>query len=284
MMLCPILIKLYLPPDFTNFRANMLAVPTIRPYSALLALLFASFLLGGCGSYRQNLLFQTNEQPNRTKLDHAVWEAEKNHVIRPNDWLKVEVYTNDGERIIDPDMELMREMPMNQAMMRREYQYLVMADGRVRLPKVGDIPLKGLNIYDAARLLEKEYAAYYQKPMVIVKYLNNRVIVLGATEGKVIPLDNENTTLIEVIALAGGINNQARGTNIRWIRDQEVRVIDLTQFDGIRQLDLTVKPGDIVFVEPIRRPLVESIRDYGPLISVTTSMVSLVILINSLNR
>jgi polysaccharide biosynthesis/export protein len=256
----------------------------LRNHCHIILLLTLGWALTSCGSYRQNILFQTDKPVNQAKLEAAVWDAEKNHVIRPNDFLKIEVFTNDGERIIDPDFELMRDMPMNQAMMRREYQYLVMPDGRARLPKVGDMPLQGLNVWEAARLLEKEYAIYYHKPMVLVRYLNNRVVVLGATGGKVIPLENENTSLLEVLALAGGIDNMARGTNVRWIRDNEIQVIDLTRFESLRTLDLTVRPGDVVFVEPIRRPLVESLRDYGPIISVTTSLVSLIILINSLNR
>ena len=36
--------------------------------------------------------------------------AEKNYVIRPNDYLDVRVYTNKGERILDPNGEFARSL------------------------------------------------------------------------------------------------------------------------------------------------------------------------------
>jgi polysaccharide biosynthesis/export protein len=47
---------------------------------------------------------------------------------------------------------------------------------------------------------------------------------------------------------------------------------------------MTMAPGDIVYVEPIRRPLVEGIRDYGPVFSIITSIATLVVVIIGLNN
>ena len=35
---------------------------------------------------------------------------------------------------------------------------------------------------------------------------NNRIILLGAQGGRIIPLENDNMNLLEVLALAGGVD------------------------------------------------------------------------------
>ena len=41
-----------------------------------------------------------------SRLRRAVNRLERNYVIQPNDYLSVRVYTNDGEKILDPNGEL----------------------------------------------------------------------------------------------------------------------------------------------------------------------------------
>jgi polysaccharide export outer membrane protein len=37
--------------------------------------------------------------------------------------------------------------------------------------------------------------------------------------------------------------------------------------------------GDVIYVEPIRRPVSEGVRDYGPLLSIVTSLTTLIIVL-----
>jgi hypothetical protein len=70
-------------------------------------------LLSSCATshyYNQRVLFRlTDEKGNRldtAKLRVAVNRTDRNYRIQPNDFLDVRVYTNKGERIIDPNGEL----------------------------------------------------------------------------------------------------------------------------------------------------------------------------------
>jgi polysaccharide export outer membrane protein len=42
---------------------------------------------------------------------------------------------------------------------------------------------------------------------------------------------------------------------------------------------MIVQPGDLVYVEPLRRPFVEGSRDIAPLLSMVVSFVTLVIVL-----
>jgi polysaccharide biosynthesis/export protein len=105
------------------------------------------------------------------------------------------------------------------------------------------------------------------------------VIVLGGPGGQVIPLVNENTRLTEVLALAKGIGNDSRAHNIRVLRQEKVFLVDFSTFDGYLKNNMIVEPGDIVYVEPIRRPFLEGLRDYGAVISLVTSIGAIVVVI-----
>jgi polysaccharide export outer membrane protein len=90
---------------------------------------------------------------------------------------------------------------------------------------------------------------------------------------------NENLTLVEVLALAQGVDNNAKAQNIRVLRGNEVFVCDLSTFDGYLKNNIGIEPGDVVYVEPIRRPVSEGLRDYGVIISLAASLTTMVIVI-----
>lgn len=241
------------------------------------------FWLSSCKTYRQNILFTTEGEYVAEAAKLMVLEAESSYIIEPYDYIQIEVYTNKGERIIDPNFELIEENFGNQRQMRPTPDYLIEADSTARLPVVGTVVLGGLTLPQADSLLEVAYSEYYKDPYVITRYTNKRVIILGATGGQVIPLANENMSVIEVLALAGGLGNDAKGHNIRLIRgdlkDPVVQVIDLSTIEGMRKATLKVQAGDIIYVEPIRKIVSESVRDIAPVLSVITSLVTLLVLI-----
>ena len=253
----------------------------LRLFYSILTLFSASLLISSCASYRQNIMFRAT---NMEAVQTQVRASEKNYVIQKNDRLELEVYTSKGERLVDPDRYLSTGNSAQAATTKQEVNtYLVGQDGLVKLPMVGSINLVGLTITQAEELLQKEFTKFYKDSFVILKYTNKRVVVLGAPGGQVIPLVNDNMRLTEVLALAKGINNDARASNIRIMRGDTLFIADLTTFEGYKKNNILIEPGDIVYVEPIRRPLLESLRDYGPLISIVTSLTTLIVVISRIN-
>ena len=202
--------------------------------------------------------------------------VEKNYVIQKNDFLKLDVFSNKGERLIDPNPELSANPGQNIAT-RQQFNYLVDLDGVVKFPMVGALKLEGLTLRQAEDILQKEFEKYFKEPFVILSYSNKRVIVLGAVGGQVIPLPNQNINLTEVLALAKGLPNDSKAHNIRILRNDQVFVVDMSTIEGFKAGNLLIQPGDIIYVEPIRRPLSEGLRDYVGVFSLLISFTTLIL-------
>ncbi|WP_460499960.1 polysaccharide biosynthesis/export family protein [Hymenobacter agri] len=276
-------------------------------------------LLSSCASsqyYQKRTLFRLTDSQGRqldsTKLRIAVNRSERNYVIQPNDYVEVRVNTNKGERILDPNGELPFGQPSGPLPSRSATgsqggatggtrsttrttgqtgssagasEFLVYADGTALLPMVGRVKLSGLSLLQADSMLARMFDVYYKESFVTTRVTNNRVIVLGAAGGQVISLANDNMNLLEVLALAGGIDgggagssnfyrNGGRADNIRIIRgdlkNPRVQQVDLSTLNGMRRANLQVEPNDIIYVEPIRRPFLDALTDAAPLLSLSS--------------
>jgi polysaccharide export outer membrane protein len=225
-------------------------------------------------------MFRVSEE---TKLGEQAAKAEKNYVIAKNDLLELQVFTNKGERIIDPDFELSKDVTASNLSSKEEQTYLIDVKGLAKFPLVGEINLEGLTIRQAEEILQKEYTKYYTDSFVILKFASKRVIVLGSPGGLVIPLVNDGVRLVEVLAMAKGIEKNGKAHNIRVLRGDQVFVADLSTFEGYQKNNMIIEPGDIVYVEPVRKPFSEGVQEYGPTLSLITTLVTLIIVITQTN-
>jgi protein involved in polysaccharide export with SLBB domain len=291
-------------------------------------------LLSSCATsryYNQRVLFRLTDEKgirlDTAKLRVAVNRTDRNYRIQPNDFLDVRVYTNKGERIIDPNGELQFGSPAGptpgltprgsgstggRATVSRTggtssgLELLVQADGTVDMPIVGRVQLSKLSLRQADSTLQVLYSTYYRDPFVQTRVTNNRVIILGASGGLVLPLANDNMNLIEILALAGGVDGGGNGSasvyryggktsNIRIIRgdlkNPQIEQIDLSTISGMRRANLQMEPNDIIYIEPVRRRLLEGLTDAGPVLSATgillgtlSTIFSLILISRNLNN
>jgi polysaccharide biosynthesis/export protein len=244
----------------------------------ILFVLCTLLTLVSCTSYRQNVMFKPSETFVAKRADD-IRVAEKNYVIQTNDYLKLEVYSNKGERLIDPNGELVGTATGTapSQSLRVQPSYLVTIDGTVKFPMIDPVTVVGMTIREAEIKLQSEYDKYYKECYVILAFSNKRVIVLGSPGGQVIPLLNENVSVIEVLAMAKGVGNDGKAHNIRLLRGNEAYLLDLSTLDGLKSGNMIVQPGDIIYVEPIRRPLAEGARDLAPILSLTLSLATLIV-------
>ncbi len=199
--------------------------------------------------------------------------------IVPNDELIFKLFTNDGEKLINP-----LEANSNTQNLINIITYQVEFDGNVKLPILGRKKLSGLTLREAEKNLETEYAKFYNKPFVQLKVTNNRVIIFPGGEGgtsTVIPLSNTNTTLIEALALTGGISD-GKAHKIKLIRgdlhNPQIYLIDLSTIDGMKASNLVLQANDIIYVEPrpkVAQRILENIAPYLTLLSTTLLIYSL---------
>ncbi len=200
--------------------------------------------------------------------------------ISPNDILGFSVYTNDGFKLIDMTTSAASIaggfQSNNQG--NSQTQFLVEPDGQVKLHIIGKIKIAGSTVREAEKALEQEYATFYNKPFVMIKVINRRVMVFPGTGGmgRTVNLDNENMNLIEALALAGGLTNTGKSYKIKLIRgdlrNPKVMLIDLSTIEGMSQSNLLLQANDIIYVEPVPRVSQELLSQLAPIIGIITSL------------
>ena len=253
----------------------------------LLVLVFGS-LMTGC-SINSSIMFKTMKdfvsQPDRT-----IGNVE--YKIAPNDILSVSVYTNEGIKLIDltANSNSLNDATNVNTAMNGSNQYTVDIDGFVKLPIIGKIKIQNLTTREADKLLEQQYATYYNKPFVITKVLNRRVLVFPGEggAGRVVTLTNENTTLIEGLALAGGISQNGIAKKIKLIRgdtrNPQVTIIDLSTIEGMKESNLLLQANDIIYVEPRKRISQGILSELAPIVAIFSGIASIFIAYDVIKR
>ncbi len=242
-----------------------------------------------CKSYKNHIMFTSDQELIPSKAAEDIRAAEESYIVQPNDKIKVRVYTSKGERIIDPEFELFDENTSRFESNKYYPEYLVDQAGMVLLPMVGEIKIGGYTKLELDSALSEAYKKFYQDPYVISTFSNKRVIVLGAPGGQVIPINDEGMHILEVLALAGGVNKDAKAQNIKLIRgdiynNPEVFRIDLSTLDGLKKSTMKVMPGDIIYVEPVVRAFAKSSRELAPFVAILTNIASITVLIITLTN
>ena len=103
---------------------------------------------------------------------------------------------------------------------------------------------------------------------------------------QVVPLENENMTMLEAIGQVGGLSNMAKAYKVKLIRGNlkkpQVYLFDFSTIEGIQQADFVLQANDIIYVEARRDTFGELIRDIAPVISLIASTITLFLIINNL--
>jgi polysaccharide biosynthesis/export protein len=229
-------------------------------------LIFFFIFISGCKVFTPYQMLRQGKYP-ISEFNDTLKHQE--YRIAPNDQLQINVFTNDGEKIIDPIVSTQTIQNVNSL-------YLVEFDGQIKLPIIGRKKISNLTLREAEKMLEQEYTTYFNKPFVQLKVTNNRVTIFPGGQGSqaiVVTLDNPNTTLFEALAKAGGIQD-GKAHKIKLIRgnlkNPQVYYIDLSTVEGMTKADLTLQANDIIYVEPrnkVPQKIIEGITPYLTLLS-----------------
>jgi len=138
----------------------------------------------------------------------------------------------------------------------------VSQEGMVSLPLIGDVKVAGLTPSGLERELQKQFDRYIYNPQVgvLVTEHRQRVSVIGAVSKTGVMDLTGPKTVIDMLAMAGGVTDQA-GTQVQIYRDgpngRESYVIDLAALASNATLinantegliAMRVQPGDIINV------------------------------------
>ena len=246
----------------------------------LFLLAFVVALLSSC-SINKNIMFQTDTEYEFKKPD--LDSTNKEYKLAPFDYITINLFTGDGAMILEYSTSGIERQPYYGGF---DLFYILDKNGEVELPVIGKTKLSGLSIPDAQQYLESKFINY-NDPCCLVRVLNRRVMVFTGegSLGVVVPLTNQNVSVLEAIALAGGIRGRGNASKVKIIRSvngvNEVYRLNLSTIEGVESAKMIVQAGDIIYVEPVPQITNEFVQDIAPLVTLISSTLILFLVITN---
>lgn len=167
-------------------------------------LVAAGFLLGGCASGGDNR--DTSLQEFQEDV------ASQDRTSELNDTLMMKAVEGSSDRVyrVGPEDQIRVDIFGVEDLSR---EYRINGAGRILMPLVGEVPVSGLSLAEVEEKIAEAYAEdYLRNPQVsveVIEYRSQQFTVVGAVSNPKVYSVSRQTTLIEALAMAGGINDQA---------------------------------------------------------------------------
>jgi len=135
--------------------------------------------------------------------------------------------------------------------------YLVEADGKIKIPYLGEIQAAGLTRRQLESFLTEALKEYTKNPVVNVRFINYSVSVLGevARPGR-FPMQTERMTVLDAISLAGDLTDMAKREDVLVIREvdgnRSFARLNLLSKNIFTSPYFYLKTNDVVYVEPVK--------------------------------
>lgn len=242
--------------------------------------------MNSCGNVNSNILFKIPKGAD-FKYDSIPLVPEENFKLAPGDRFSFIFGTNNGEKIIlnqsGIDNTILGSGTQDNLQMQQNIQnrmtYLVRQDGTSNLPVIGIIQVSGKTIVEMEEEIRILLSENYINPFVQIRVTNQRVIIFpGKGDAQVVGISNANTSLLEAIAMAGGIRDEGRANSIKLMRktnngEREIYKIDLSTIDGLKNAQMIVQSNDYIYVDFKPRIASSFLTEITPWLSVMSTAI-----------
>ena len=217
-------------------------------------LIISLLTLQGCNFKNDSVLFNKTKILEQSKEKNK--ETTSNSLIHNNIKFEYKIVPHDRISLLvyrHPDLST-TEQPKG---------ILVDSEGIVSLPLVEDIKISGLIQKEAALKIQHAYDNYLNYSKVRLEVLNKRAYIIGEVKKPgPFSLSNEQTTLLQAIAISGDFTSSANRQKILLIRAEQnnatTSLIDLTNKDSLLYANLMIRPNDIIYVLPTKMKSINS--------------------------
>lgn len=228
-----------------RWRTRLLALSLIRFLTSLLSVLLG----GGCAAAPSRIVLPQAETPAAsTEVNQALAAASvpaapaADYHIGPEDVVQITLFSiSEAEEKVMP----------------RTLEVRVNQQGLIKLPLLGEIPAGGLTVSALEQILQGQYDKYLYDPQVgvlVKEYNSQRVSILGTVQKPGVYQLSGPKTLVDMLALAGGVSGGA-GSQVHVYRQgpegRQSYIRDLSMLtNGDVLVNLSVQAGDVINVPP----------------------------------
>jgi polysaccharide export outer membrane protein len=243
-------------------------------------ILISSIFFTGCKILQPSKMLKTDKE---YVFDSPGDSISIQYKIAPDDLVRFQLYSNDGFKMLE-NIDAGQEISANSMMsgQRGSLSYPVEFDGVINLPILGRIHVEGKTARECEFYLEKLYAEYYINPFVTLTVSNRKVLIFPGEPGaaQVLKLGQGPTTLLEALAMTGGIRSEGKAYNIKLIRGDakspQVFEFDLSKMENLYQANMVLESDDIIYIDQRIRPVREILAEIQPIIGLSATLISLI--------
>lgn len=244
-------------------------------------ILLLFLLFGSCG-INSNVMFKTPKDGS-FKYDSIPMRPVEEYRISIDDKIRFNLSTNNGKNIVEALSNTSGDQLQGSTSRINNYssfweEFIVKSDGNVELPILGNVAVNGLTITECQDTLEKLFKDQYKDPFVQIKITNQRCIIFpgNGSDARIIEIENNNTTLMEVVAMSGGIPERGRSKVIKVMRKvkdkREIYLVDISTIDGLKYADMIIQGNDYIYIEPDPQIIQGTLKEMAPVSSLISSI------------
>lgn len=227
-----------------DVRHPLKAIGSMLSFQSIV-LLLVILSISSCTTTKKTTYFQDIQRD--TTLKNLV-SKDFEPKIRKTDFLSISISS------LSPENTALYNAPQNSAGPLNGY--LVDENGNIQFIKLGVLHVEGMTRKALKAQLEKDLTIYLKEPIVAVGFLNRHVTMMGAISPQVLPMVNDNMTILDALAASGDVGAKGRPDNILVIREKEntkeFKRLNLTDQSIFYSPYFYLQPNDIVYVEPLK--------------------------------
>jgi len=179
-------------------------------------------------------------------------EEEVDNTINIGDELYIKVTS------ADENPTAFNETTNNQVYDATVVSYTVSENGEIKLPYIKGIKIEGLTIMEASDAIEEELSQFLYLPSVFIKFVNNKITVLGEVNRPGVYVFNyKSINILQAIGYAGDVSIFGDKKKVIIVREEgdyrSKHEVDLTSNTLLSSPYYMLKTNDIVYVDPLKR-------------------------------
>jgi len=253
----------------------------MRHRSRLLPLLILPFLPACSIMYPNRMFDETKDYAYQEFLDTIPYDF----TLEPGDKFELYILPEKGYNLIESQIMVIDNV------IRPTYvsslSYSVSESGLVNIPIVGIVSLGGLSELEAEKQLMAILIQNYTDPFVNVNVTSDKIATVfrGSSESRQVKLPQPNMTVLQVIAAAGGMPENAKASRVKIIRNIKgttyVESLDLSTITSMQRANYLIHPNDVIYIEPGINP--QFFKEVAPIITALSGIVVIYAYFTNLN-
>lgn len=204
-------------------------------------------LLCSCVTNKDLTLLQEGKKiPQYEQADYTYYKIQK------NDALRIRLLTTNEEAA-----QMFEFSGGSSGSATNSQYYTVHDDGTIDIPFIRNIPVAGLTIREAAKVLESRIQEYVPDAMVKCCLANDQFYIIAEGNKKACDLYKEKLNIFQALAVTGNIATNADRRHVRIIRNDANGKPQIMEFD-MRSKSIIgseyyyVQPNDLIYMASIK--------------------------------